>query len=138
MAEARAPKKSLPKINPVDGPFWEGAAKDKFLLQKCKACGKLQFFPRVVCVDCFRRYRVDRGQRHRQNSHLHAGARAAQSGVQRRSADLLYQCDSRRRRDHRKPLLGDNKEKVKIGDRVKVRYEQTHNPEIKLPCFELV
>jgi hypothetical protein len=35
-------------------------------------------------------------------------------------------------------LLGDNKEKVKIGDRVKVRYELTHNPEIKLPCFELV
>jgi len=34
-------------------------------------------------------------------------------------------------------LLGDNKEKVKIGDRVKVRYEQTHNPDIKLPCFEL-
>ena len=31
MAEARAPQKSLPKINPVDRPFWEGAAKNKFL-----------------------------------------------------------------------------------------------------------
>jgi hypothetical protein len=34
-------------------------------------------------------------------------------------------------------LLGDNKEKVKLGDRVKVRYEQTHDPTFKLPCFEL-
>ena len=53
MAEARAPQKSLPKINPVDRPFWEGAAKNKFLLQKCNSCGKVQFFPRVACVDCF-------------------------------------------------------------------------------------
>ena len=29
------------------------------------------------------------------------------------------------------------KEKVKIGDRVKVVFQQTHDPAIKLPCFEL-
>jgi len=34
-------------------------------------------------------------------------------------------------------LFGDNKEKVKTGDRVKVRFEETHDPKIKLPCFEL-
>jgi hypothetical protein len=34
-------------------------------------------------------------------------------------------------------LVGSGKEKVKMGDRVKVVFEQTHNPEIKLPCFEL-
>jgi hypothetical protein len=33
--------------------------------------------------------------------------------------------------------VGESKEKVKMGDRVKVSYEQTHNPEIKLPRFEL-
>ena len=53
MSEARAPQKSLPKINPVDRPFWEGARNNKFLLQKCKSCGKVQFFPRIACVDCF-------------------------------------------------------------------------------------
>jgi len=31
----------------------------------------------------------------------------------------------------------ESKEKMKMGDRENVRYEQTHNPEIKLPCFEL-
>ena len=34
-------------------------------------------------------------------------------------------------------LVGEKKEKVKLGDKVKVVFEQTHNPEIKLPCFEL-
>jgi len=53
MAEARTPQKSLPKVNKVDQPFWEGAAGGKLLLQKCKSCGKVQFFPRVACVDCF-------------------------------------------------------------------------------------
>ena len=39
MAEARTPQKSLPKVNKVDQPFWEGAAGGKLLLQKCKSCG---------------------------------------------------------------------------------------------------
>jgi uncharacterized OB-fold protein len=34
-------------------------------------------------------------------------------------------------------LVGESKEKVKMGDRVKVVYQQTHDPAIKLPCFEL-
>ena len=34
-------------------------------------------------------------------------------------------------------LVGDNKEKVKMGDRVKAVFQQTHDPAIKLPCFEL-
>ena len=90
MAEARAPQKSLPKINPVDRPFWEGAAKDKFLLQKCNSCGKVQFFPRVACVDCFGEMELDRSQRHRQDSHFHTRPRAAQPSVQGRGADLLH------------------------------------------------
>ena len=34
-------------------------------------------------------------------------------------------------------LVGNSKEKVKMGDRVKVVFQQTHDPNIKLPCFEL-
>jgi uncharacterized protein len=52
MAEVRMPQKSIPKVNKVDQAFWEGAAGNKFLLQKCRVCGKVQFFPRVACVDC--------------------------------------------------------------------------------------
>ncbi len=93
MAEARTPQKSLPKINPVDAPFWQGAANDKFLLQKCKSCGKVQFFPRVACVDCFGEMAWIEVEGHRQDSYFHASARAAQPGFQGRGADLLYQRD---------------------------------------------
>jgi hypothetical protein len=34
-------------------------------------------------------------------------------------------------------LVGDGKEKVKTGDRVKAVFQPTHDPTIKLPCFEL-
>jgi uncharacterized OB-fold protein len=34
-------------------------------------------------------------------------------------------------------LVGEKKENVKLGDKVKVVFQETHNPEIKLPCFEL-
>jgi hypothetical protein len=33
--------------------------------------------------------------------------------------------------------VGASKEQVKLGDRVKAVFEETHDPKIKLPCFEL-
>jgi uncharacterized OB-fold protein len=137
MAEARAPEKSLPKINPVDRPFWEGAAKNKFLLQKCHSCGKVQFFPRVACVDCFGELTWIEAKG-TGKIHTFTLVRVPRNPAFKEEVPIYYInvildegviIESR--------LLGDNKEKVKIGDRVKVRYEQTHNPEIKLPCFEL-
>jgi hypothetical protein len=34
-------------------------------------------------------------------------------------------------------LVGQGTENVKLGDRVKVAFQQTHDPGIKLPVFEL-
>jgi uncharacterized OB-fold protein len=34
-------------------------------------------------------------------------------------------------------LVGESKEKVKTGDRVRAVFQSTHDPAIKLPCFEL-
>jgi uncharacterized OB-fold protein len=137
MAEARAPQKSLPKINPVDRPFWEGARNNKFLLQKCNSCGKVQFFPRIACVDCFGEMSWIEAKG-TGKIHSFTLVRVPRNPAFKEEAPIYYInvildegviIESR--------LLGDNKEKVKMGDRVKVRYEQTHIPEIKLPCFEL-
>lgn len=46
-------EKSLPKVNRIDQAYWQGAAEGRLLLQRCRACGKLQFFPRAVCTGCF-------------------------------------------------------------------------------------
>jgi uncharacterized OB-fold protein len=138
MAEARAPQKSMPKINPVDAPFWRAAADGKFLLQKCKSCGKVQFFPRVACVDCFGApgWIEAKGTG---KIHSFTLVRVPRNPAFKEEAPIYYInvildegviIESR--------LVGDSKEKVKIGDRVRVVFKQTQDPQIKLPCFELL
>jgi uncharacterized protein len=137
MAEARMPQKSIPKVNKVDQPFWEGAAGNKFLLQKCRACGKVQFFPRVACVDCFGEldWIESKGTG---NIHSFTLVRVPRNPAFKDEVPIFYInvildegviVESK--------LVGENKDKVKLGDKVKVVFQQTHNPEIKLPCFEL-
>ena len=138
MAEARLPQKSLPKPNPVDAPFWRAAAHGRFLLQKCKSCGKVQFFPRVACVDCFGELDwID--AKGTGKIHSFTLVRVPRNPAFKEEAPIYYInvildegviVESR--------LVGDAKEKVKMGDRVRVVFQETHNPEIKLPCFELV
>lgn len=138
MAEARAPQKSLPKINKVDQRFWEGAAAGKFLLQKCTSCGKLQFFPRVACVECFGEpeWIEARGTG---TVHSYTLVRVPRNPAFKDEVPIYYInvildegviVESK--------LIGDGKERVKTGDRVKAVFQPTHNPAIKLPCFELV
>jgi len=137
MAEARMPQKSLPKVNKVDQAFWEGTAKGKFLLQKCKSCGKVQFFPRVACVDCFGEldWIESKGTG---MIHSFTLVRVPRNPAFKDEVPIYYInvildegviVESK--------LIGDNKEKVKMGDRVKAVFQQTHDPAIKLPCFEL-
>ena len=137
MAEARAPQKSLPKVNKVDQAFWQGAANGKFLLQKCKGCGKVQFFPRVACVDCFGAldWIESKGTG---KIHSFTLVRVPRNSAFKDETPIYYInvildegviVESK--------LVGDNKGKVKTGDRVKAVFQQTHDPAIKLPCFEL-
>jgi uncharacterized OB-fold protein len=137
MAEARAPQKSLPKINKVDQRFWEGAAAGKFLLQKCKSCGKVQFFPRVVCVECFGEPEWIEAKGTGQ-VHSFTLVRVPRNPAFKDEVPIYYInvvldegviIESK--------LVGDGKEKVKTGDRVKAVFQPTHDPAIKLPCFEL-
>ncbi len=137
MAEAAAPKKSLPKINKVDAPYWTAAAAGKLVLQKCSQCGKVQFFPRVVCVDCFGELTWIEAKG-TGNIHSFTLVRVPRNPAFKDETPIYYInvildegviIESK--------LVGEKKERVKLGDKVKVVFQQTHNPEIKLPCFEL-
>lgn len=137
MAEARTPQKSLPKINKVDEPFWTGAANGKFLLQKCKSCSKLQFFPRVVCVDCFGEPEWVEAKG---TGHIHSFTlvRVPRNPAFKDEVPIYYinvMLDEGVIIESK--LVGESKDKVKLGDRVKVVFQDTHDPRIKLPCFEL-
>ena len=137
MAEVRIAQKSLPKINKIDQPFWHGAASGKLLLQKCTSCGKVQFFPRVACVDCFGEldWIESKGAG---KVHSFTLVRVPRNPAFKDEVPIYYInvildegviVESK--------LVGEGKEKVKMGDRVKAVFQPTHDPAIKLPCFEL-
>jgi len=137
MAEARMPQKSLPKVNKVDERFWQAAANEKFLLQKCRSCGKLQFFPRVACVECFGEldWIESKGTG---KIHSFTLVRVPRNPAFKDEVPIYYInvildegviIESK--------LVGDSKETVRTGDRVKAVFQPTHDPAVKLPCFEL-
>jgi len=44
--------KPLPKPTAVSKKFWEAAKKQELLVQKCKDCGRLIYYPRMFCTEC--------------------------------------------------------------------------------------
>ncbi len=138
MAEASLPKKSLPKINKVDEAYWQGAAAGKLLLQKCKDCGKLQFFPRIVCVDCFSGNLEWIPASGGGKVHSFSWVRVPRNPAFKEDVPICYInviLDEGVIMESR--LVGTGIENVKLGDKVKVAFQETANPEIKLPVFEL-
>jgi uncharacterized OB-fold protein len=45
-------KYPAPLVNPESKPFWDAAAKGKFLIKRCKTCGEAHYFPRTICPLC--------------------------------------------------------------------------------------
>ena len=132
-------EKSLPKINKIDQPYWEGTAAGKLLLQKCKGCGKLQFFPRTACVDCLSGDLEWVTASGKGKLHSFTWVRVPRNPAFKEEVPICYAniiLDEGVIMESR--IVGKEVEKVKIGDRVKVAFQETADPEIKLPVFELV
>jgi uncharacterized OB-fold protein len=45
--------KPLPILDGLSRQWFEAAAEGRLLIQRCTACGRFQFYPRVHCVHCF-------------------------------------------------------------------------------------
>lgn len=44
--------KPFPEITDLTRPFWEGAAQGRLMMQRCEACGTVNFHPKPWCVEC--------------------------------------------------------------------------------------
>jgi len=44
--------KPVPRVTEETKPYWEGCRKHQLLIQRCKGCGKFQFYPRALCSHC--------------------------------------------------------------------------------------
>jgi len=42
----------VPRVSPEAAPFWAGCRKGQLLLQTCKECGRINWFPRTFCYHC--------------------------------------------------------------------------------------
>jgi len=51
MAEATL-KKPLPVLTSEAKPFWDAAAQQKLVMQRCQSCGKFQHPPYPTCTNC--------------------------------------------------------------------------------------
>ncbi len=51
-AAATARKLPAPLINPENQPFFDATAKGRLLIGKCKSCGEVHYYPRVICPHC--------------------------------------------------------------------------------------
>ena len=131
-------EKSLPKINQIDQPFWKGAAEGKLLLQKCRGCGKVQFFPRVVCTGCFSSELDWVPARGAGKVHSFSWVFVPRNPAFKEEVPICYAniildegviIESR--------IVGKNLQTVKIDAKVRVVFQETASPEIKLPVFEL-
>lgn len=130
-------EKSLPKINKIDRPYWQGAAAGKLLLQKCKRCGKLQFFPRAACVDCFSGDLEWVAASGKGRVHSFTWVRVPRNPAFKEEAPICYAnvvLDEGVLLESR--IVGKGVEKLKLGDGVQVAFQQTADPELKLPVFE--
>ena len=38
--------------DPTTEPFWQGCIEHRLLIQRCRDCGKHQFYPRPICLAC--------------------------------------------------------------------------------------
>ena len=47
-----APGRPLPVPSPESLPFWQGCREGKLLLQHCRACEAINWFPRAFCYRC--------------------------------------------------------------------------------------
>jgi uncharacterized OB-fold protein len=52
MADARAYRKPLPRIDEESRGFWEALARHELYVQRCRACGTTRYYPRAVCPQC--------------------------------------------------------------------------------------
>lgn len=46
-------RKPIPEADEVSKTFWRGLQRRELLLQRCRACGRYQFYPRPMCVHCW-------------------------------------------------------------------------------------
>jgi uncharacterized OB-fold protein len=52
MADEKAYRRPLPRVDEESRGFWEALARHELYVQRCRDCGTKRFYPRAVCTAC--------------------------------------------------------------------------------------
>jgi uncharacterized protein len=130
--------KPLPTPAPWDEPFWANARRGVLSVQRCGSCGRLQFYPRPVCVACFGRALEWQPVSGRGRIHSFTLVRAPQHPAFRPDVPIVLaeiELDEGVRMLSR--IVGAETAAVALGAPVTVVFLETENETIRLPHFEL-
>ena len=126
-----------PQPTNASAPYWEGCNRGELLLARCNDCSKPFYYPRILCPHCGSR---DLGWIQASGtgtvwsfSHVHVSFYGKRWESQLPYTPVLIDLDEGVRMMSR--LVGDGREGVKIGDRVKVAFIEIEKQ--KIPFFSL-
>jgi len=77
--------KHLPPVNAESAPFWDACRAGELHLQRCAACSRWQFYPRLLCTAC--------GGRELAWQQASGKARLATFTIVRRAVSAAYEDD---------------------------------------------
>ena len=118
-------------------PFWEACNRGELLLQICESCNHVFYYPRFLCPSCGNdklgwKSASGRGTIY-SFTHVAVSFYGPQWESQVPYTPVLVDLDERVRMLSR--LVGPDRDKVKIGDRVRVRFVEFETQ--KLPYFSI-
>jgi uncharacterized protein len=141
MTEANLTK-PLPTITPEAKPFWDGAANNKLLMQRCRDCGKYVWTPRPSCFECGSEH-LDwqelsgRGEVYSFTVIRQVVGRAASPAFEKDIPYVIAWIDLNEGPRMISNVVGCPVENVKLGMKVSVTFEQ-QSADIWLPKFKPV
>ncbi|MCP5156664.1 MAG: OB-fold domain-containing protein [Ectothiorhodospiraceae bacterium] len=128
----------LPQPSPWSAPYWEAARQRRFVIQACRACDRPIMYPRKFCPHCLGddlEFRPSAG-----TGEIYTVTTQV-AGPPSGFADALPYVIAVIRLDEGVQLMsnivGDDRERARIGDRVRVDFETAGDGETVLPVFRL-
>ena len=134
----------LPEVTSVDKPFWDAVQNKRLVLQNCLECGRPQYLPRPVCLDCFS-LNLD-WQESKGNGKIYSFTLvsvpvrpAPRKYVHETGVPIIFASIELDEGVRALSEIVDCKpQDVRIGDRVRVCFREAPGTDFKLPKFRLV
>ncbi len=131
-------KKPLPMPAAWDEGFWTNARQGVLSVQKCPSCGRLQFYPRPVCLNCFGRTLEWHPVSGRGRINSFTLVRVPQNPVFKPEAPIiLVEVELEEGVRMLSRIVHGEPGEVQLGQSVRAVFLETTDQAIRLPHFEL-